>query len=83
MEFQEWISLLFGLVSGCLSFFVRRLIRELDELKADCRQAQRERAAETARVRDTYVKYEDFVRLQSSIDAKLSQIYELLSGRAQ
>ena len=83
MEMQEGISLALGLVSGCLGFFVRRLIRELDELRTQFEQVRQAEAAESARVRDTYVKYEDFVRLQTSIDAKLSQIYELLAGGAR
>ena len=80
MEFQEFISLLFGLATACLGFFVRRLIQDLDSQKRALVDLRRDNARETARIRDTYVKYEEFVRLQTSIDAKLSQIYELLAG---
>lgn len=80
MELQEITSLVFGLVAASLGFFIRRLIHELDALRRDFEKSRAERERESARVRDTYVKYEDFVRLQNSIDAKLSQIYELLAG---
>lgn len=80
MDLPNLLSLLFGLIAACLGFFVRRLIRELDTLKRSFEEIRREEARESARIRDTYVKYEDFVRLQSSIDQKLSQIYELLAG---
>ena len=88
MDFQEIFSLLFGLATTCLGFFVRRLIQELDSQKQalETLRAARPTAVnlmnnlETGRIRDTYVKYEEFVRLQTSIDAKLSQIYELLAG---
>ena len=80
MDFQEIFSLLFGLATTCLGFFVRRLIQELDSQKQALETLRRDSALETGRIRDTYVKYEGFVRLQTSIDAKLSQIYELLAG---
>ena len=80
MDFQEICSLLFGLSTACLGFFVRRLIQELDSQKQALETLRRDSALETGRIRDTYVKYEEFVRLQTSIDAKLSQIYELLAG---
>ena len=80
MEPHEIISLGAGLLAGCMGFFLRRLIRELDELKQTVAADRRDRQRETARIRETYVKYEDFVRLQTSIDKKLSQIYELLAG---
>ena len=80
MDFQEIFSLLFGLATACLGFFVRRLIQELDSQKRSLEELRRDSSRETGRIRDTYVKYEEFVRLQTSIDAKLSQIYELLAG---
>ena len=80
MELHEVFSLGFGLLTGCLGFFVRRLIQELDALKRAFEDLRRDNAKESVRIRDTYVKYEDFVRLQTGIDAKLSQIYELLAG---
>ena len=80
MEVQELISLLLGLITACIGFFLKRMIRELDDLKAEVSDLRRATNKETARIRDTYVKYEDFVRLQTSIDGKLSQIYELLAG---
>lgn len=80
MNQQELLTLAIGALSGCMGFFIRRLIRELDEVRRAQAEAGRERERESARVRDTYVKYEDFVRLQTSIDAKLTQIYELLAG---
>ena len=80
MDFQEICSLLFGLSTACLGFFVRRLIQELDSQKRSLEELRRDSSRETGRIRDTYVKYEEFVRLQTSIDAKLSQIYELLAG---
>ena len=80
MDFQEICSLLFGLATACLGFFVRRLIQELDSQKRSLEELRRDSSRETGRIRDTYVKYEEFVRLQTSIDAKLSQIYELLTG---
>jgi hypothetical protein len=80
MELQELASLAFGLVAASLGFFIRRLIRELDTLRSDFEAMDQAREKESARIRDTYVKYEDFVRLQTGIDGKLSQIYELLAG---
>ena len=80
MEFQQFISQQFGLATACLGFFVRRLIQDLDGQRRALEDLRRDNARETARIRDTYVKYEEFVRLQTSIDAKLSQIYELLAG---
>ena len=80
MDFQEIFSLLFGLATTCLGFYVRRLIQELDSQKRSLEELRRDSSRETGRIRDTYVKYEEFVRLQTSIDAKLSQIYELLAG---
>lgn len=80
MEYHELLSLLFGSCTACLGFFIRRLIRELDTLRKSFEDLRRENAKESVRIRDTYVKYEDFVRLQTGIDAKLSQIYELLAG---
>ena len=80
MEIQELTSLLLGLVTACIGFFLKRMIRELDDLKADVAELRRSTTKESARIRDTYVKYEDFVRLQTGIDGKLSQIYELLAG---
>lgn len=80
MDQQSLLTLALGSATACLGFFIRRLIRELDALRRDFEKGRAEREAESARVRDTYVKYEDFVRLQTSIDAKLSQIYELLAG---
>ena len=80
MDVQEIFSLLFGLATTCLGFFVRRLIQELDSQKQALETLRRDSALETGRIRDPYVKYEEFVRLQTSIDAKLSQIYELLAG---
>ena len=55
-------------------------IQDLDGQRRALEDLRRDNARETARIRDTYVKYEEFVRLQTSIDAKLSQIYELLAG---
>ena len=80
MYFQEGCALLFGLCTACLGFFVRRLIQELDSQKRSLEELRRDSSRETGRIRDTYVKYEEFVRLQTSINAKLSQIYELLAG---
>jgi len=36
---------------------------------------------ENANIRDNYLKYEEFVRFQTSIDMKLTKIYEILVGR--
>lgn len=80
MELQELASLLIGLITTVLGFFVRRLIQELDGQKQALETLRQDSARESARIRDTYVKYEEFVRLQTSIDGKLSQIYELLAG---
>ena len=56
------------------------LFRAVTEAEQALETLRRDSALETGRIRDTYVKYEEFVRLQTSIDAKLSQIYELLAG---
>lgn len=80
MDIQELASLLIGLITTVLGFFVRRLIQELDSQKQALETLREDSIHETARIRDTYVKYEEFVRLQTSIDGKLSQIYELLAG---
>ncbi|MEG2177056.1 MAG: hypothetical protein RRY97_09305, partial [Oscillibacter sp.] len=66
MNLDNIFSLGFGLVTACLGFFIRRLIRELDRLKQSLEDLQRSNVRESARIRDTYVKYEDFVRLQTS-----------------
>lgn len=80
MEWRDLFPLLLGLVTASLGFFLKRLIADLDGLRRDFEKIRADSARESARIRDTYVKYEDFVRLQTSIDAKLSQIYELLAG---
>ena len=66
---------------GVLCFFVKRLIGDYDRLKKTMFAQQDYYRAEIAKIRDEYLKNEEFVRFQMAIDAKLTKIYEILVGR--
>ena len=66
---------------GVMDFFVKRLIEDLDSLGKEHTKSDEFFRKEIASIRDNYMKYEDFVRFQSSIDSKLTKIYEILVGR--
>ena len=51
MDFQEICSLLFGLATACLGFFVRRLIQELDSQKRSLEELRRDSSREQISVR--------------------------------
>ena len=66
---------------GILGFFVKRLIADFDRLKGEVNDLRDHLEQENANIRDNYLKYEEFVRFQTSIDMKLTKIYEILVGR--
>ena len=66
---------------GILGFFVKRLIADFDRLKGEVNDLRDHLEQENANIRDNYLKYEEFVRFQTSIDMKLTKIYEILVER--
>ncbi|MDD3164994.1 MAG: hypothetical protein PHS97_03965 [Oscillospiraceae bacterium] len=65
-------------LTGVFGYFFKRLVADLDALHSAFDEEKAHNAAEIAKIHDGYVKYEEFARLQSSIDQKLTRIYELL-----
>lgn len=66
---------------GILGFFIKRLIADFDRLKKQVCDMREHLEKENASIRDNYLKYEEFVRFQTSIDMKLTKIYEILVER--
>lgn len=66
---------------GILGFFVKRLVSDYDKLRRSFESERVHTAEELAKIRDGYVKYEEFVRFQVSIDSKLTKIYDILVER--
>lgn len=79
---KEEIIYYIGVIAyGLLGFFIKRLISDFDKLKSEVGLLRDRTEKETASIRANYLKYEEFVRFQTSIDVKLTKIYEILVGR--
>lgn len=63
---------------GVLGYFLRRQVTALDRLEQAFSREQRHTQEALTKIRDEYLKNEEFARFQNAIDYKLTKIYDLL-----
>lgn len=75
------LSCILAAVTGAFGYFCRRLVAGHDNLRQDFEAEKRRWNAEMAHIRDGYLRQEEFARFQTSIEQKLSQIYDILVSK--
>ena|GEM_PF-3313773 len=81
MDISVLIPTLAAALFGVLGYFLRRLVMAHDKLEKLFDRERRITQEALTQIRGDYLKSAEFARFQSSIDHKLTQIYDLLMGR--
>ena len=81
MNQTVWISCAMAAVTGAFGYFFKRLISGHDALRKDLEEEKKQTARALDRIRESYLRYDEFCRFQTSIEQKLTQIYDILVAK--